>query len=447
MRSLIKAKDFGVRWVVCASLFGACSSAETAPGRDDNAIAPGRATGELPPEVEPGQDMPSEQDAVDATPARFTDLSEAEVLGGQSGVEGDGCYDPDAHLEEVALDEVVDGITASDLLTYVAGTHSAQVRWASVDPPNAAGDEETLNVEVSVDGPVQAMRSLCGQYFEIPVQFRAHSDSGALDFGGSSRLSATRDFAGLSATFALADAEGWRQQVESTFDLGTAPSLELAIGFSPAGVSGSLAVRGAGMCVVAQWATETCRIGVDDPEYGVRVRELVDHLEQAPPTWSSSQLRWTDDTVTQVQVELASKATTACVYSNTATDELVHHVVVSVDLRVVTADGRLDVVLPAQLYAAVNADVEWSRFSFTVEAVALPDELGHFDVGPFAEGDRVVVTASSDGVTGGIVLKRLTPRSSALREIVNIGCASAPFINEGRAQAGTVTDLIDGWWQ
>jgi hypothetical protein len=225
--------------------------------------------------------------------ADFTDLSPAELLGGQSGVEGDGCVDPALSTREVALDDALPalGYSPADVLAFTSDTRSASVRWATVDPPGASAVVAgTMQVELTYVGPARATLSSCGSHLELPVRFHVRSENGVLELEGTSTLGATRQGAWLQAQFPLLGTGEWAAAVRPVLDLGdTGAQFELALAFSPTGMSGDFYIRGAGLCSLARWPAQSCQVGVDDPEHGAGVRELLQHLQQAP-SWNVPEL-------------------------------------------------------------------------------------------------------------------------------------------------------------
>ena len=99
----------------------------------------------------------------------FPDATTAELLGGQSGVEG-GCFAPLQVVEDAAVDQVIErfGYRPLDVLAYVAGVHATTVRWGTVDPPvGAPTGGEALQVEIVYVGPTTARFSPCSTALEL----------------------------------------------------------------------------------------------------------------------------------------------------------------------------------------------------------------------------------------------------------------------------------------
>src|SRR6185436_12700037 len=106
-----------------------------------------------------------------------------------------------------------------------------------------------------------------------------------------------------------------------------------------------------------------------------------------------------------------------------------------VRLHVVTADGRIDAVLPGRVGGLVGADGRWSRLSFITneEVSGAPGGFGRFDFAALGAGDRPVVYLSGERTKGYLTIQSLAPISSALRDLINAGCRVAPAVNNGRA--------------
>ncbi len=375
----------------------------------------------------------------------FTDLSPSELLGGQSGVEG-GCQDLSPVVREVALDEMVGGFRPADVLAYAVGTHSSRVRAYTVDPPDAFDENGEITVELELIGTPRWRTTVCGNQLELPVHYRLFSHDGSIDLESTNTMVTTD---GRSARLGYFDqfplSQDWATRVESVLNLNGLEVFELVLNFNAWGMSGRLRVRGVGSCTLIDWPSMPCQIGMDDPVYGERVRELVEHLESEPPRWNATPFLWSDGGGTELTMHVASHQNSACIRVDEAPDrQLSYYVQLPVELQVSTADGRVAAVLPAYLNATTTHDGRWSRFSYRAEVAARHEALGTFAI-PELDGNRAVVRLAGDHASGRISIDSLTPVSDALRD-TNMGCVSVYAESNGVAAAGSITPLLFGGW-
>lgn len=376
------------------------------------------------------------------------------TLGGQSGVEG-GC-DVRETIPDITPEQQLDGFDyrVADVLAFVEGSHTTELRWATLDPPGGGGSSnEALSMELSMAGLATA-RLGCGRSFEIPVTYRVRSASGALELEGVSTLTATRERAQLQAELPVASLPSWLAAASSVLNLTSGTpvfALDLAL-FADRTVRGSFVARGTGMCRLAEWpVAPTCADGraldVSDPAHGQRVSELF----QLIGALSIPELSLSDGTLTELSLSIESAPTTACVARSVDAAGTVRPGAIytaPLQLRLTTADGRIDVVVPAQASARWDAGA-WSQPGFFTDdrVVAPAAGFGQLALEPLGLTGRAVLWLSGGRSQGDLSIASFAPRSAALRDVINAGCISVPTTLIGQEFAGVTSEVLSGRWR
>lgn len=428
--------------VTAGAMLLACG---TEPAVPDSAVRAEEPAAGASSSAQPGEEL--------VRPVLSLEVPVAELLGGQSGVEG-GCALSET-IAEVAPDQQLEGFgyRVSDVLAFAEGTHTTELRWATLDPPDGASPgSEALSVELSLAGLATAQRG-CGNSFQIPVSYHVRSASGALELEGLSMLMANRERAHLQAELRVESLPTWLAAASPVLNLATGMpvfALDLAL-FADQTLRGSFVARGTGMCQLAAWPVEpTCPNGraldVNDPTHGPRVSELFQLLEVR----SIPELSFSDGTLTELSLSVESSPVTACVGRSVDANGILRPGDVysaPLQLRIQTADGRIDVVVPAQAAARFDAGA-WSAPAFFTggNVVAPAAGFGHLALEPLGLTGRAALLLSAGLSQGDLRISSFAPHSPALRDVVNPGCISVPTTLIGQEFAGVTSDVLSARW-
>lgn len=357
-------------------------------------------------------------------------------------------------LENVLPHEQPDGFDyrVADVLGFVEGTRTVELRWATIDPPGGSASPEELTVEVSLVGLATAQLG-CGNSYSLPVSYRLRSASGALELEGVGTSYANRQHASLSVDFPADNLPSWLAAVSPVLNMTTATagfSLYLAFTADET-VHGSFAARGTGMCMLAAWPREpTCPDGraldVDDPAHGTRLSELFQLIQPL----NIPGLSFSDGTASELSLSIESPPQTACTRLNLEGNGLLRPGTIyeaPLELRLTTADGRIDVVVPAKASALWDAG-EWSEPGFFTDGQLLAPSggFGQLTLEPLGLSGRPALLLSARRAEGDLRISSFAPRSPELRDVINPGCLSVPATLVGQEFAGVQSEVLRARW-
>jgi hypothetical protein len=271
-----------------------------------------------------------------------------ERAGGQTGMEG-SCRGPE--LE--ALD-----FSAEDVRALVEGQHETTLAhrplYQTIDADLDAEEGRDMTVDVRFVGEPQTFLD-CGGSIRQDVEVTLAFEDPPLDVIFEETLFA------FSQEFALVQAEidpAVAEPLELSDSLPDEDPFTLTIGFTPAGVRGSMDTGGGHQCgVVVFPAGQHCEeptrpeIDMDEAVNGVSPRDVL----AAMPEVVEVPVQWSDGTSTTLSVAIEGEPRSACgdwPTPSASPDQLT----VLLDVRVATEDGRVDVVLPAEFgFTSVSA--------------------------------------------------------------------------------------------
>lgn len=398
----------------------------------------------------PSSTNPDEE--AERVPVPSLDVPLATLLGGQSGVEG-GCALLGS-LENVMPHQYPDGFDyrVSDVLGFIEGTRTAELRWAAIDPPGGNASPEELTVEVSLVGLAIAQYG-CGNSYSFPVSYHLRSASGALELEGLGTMYANRQHASLSVDFPSESLPSWLAAASPVLNMTAGvPGFSLFLAFtSDQTVRGNFAARGTGLCTLAAWPVEpTCPDGraldVDDPSHGARVSELFQLVQPL----SIPGLSFSDGTLSELSLSIESPPQTACTRLDLAGNGFVRPGTIyeaPLQLRLTSADGRIDVVVPAKASALWSAG-EWSEPGFFTDGPVLAPSggFGQLVLEPLGLSGRPALLLSGRRAEGDLRIYSFAPHSAALRDVLNAGCINVPATLVGQEFAGVLSDVLSARW-
>jgi len=281
------------------------------------------------------------------------------------------------------------------------------LRWTTISPPDtAATADDPATIDIAFLG-TSRLFTTCGNA-ELDLQVRLRSDSGVLDITVPAVLKATTsrlDDMQVTATFPLDTLPKWSAVVQS-FSRPLPRAFQLRLGFFDGIISGEFAVLAprTAQCALARFPTTTqCEPGErsipgDQLIAGLRAQYVLDAL---PAVEAAKNLFWEDTrTITQVSLDFTSASNEACVIqgpASTAAGTPTYQYGLLGQVRVTTADRRVDITLPARA-ETLSGDGDWSPVVIRTSTPALidPKQASAFD---FKIGaSRVLPTFSSSQV-------------------------------------------------
>jgi hypothetical protein len=313
------------------------------------------------------------------------------------------------------------GKSPTELGAELSGVHTTDVEWTQViaDPFEEMETTEPLEVTLAYGGSARLYPG-CGNRLELDMDVQLRSRSGALDWEGAVALGVSGTGpATAHAELRLAFGGEWPPSVQpGSLDrwlLGLRPAARAPIGgfaldlrLESSGVQGrfSALAQGGTSCALGTWpAARRCGLGETsmDPQTlfrGLRAEFVTDELRTRE---LPAKARWTDTgALTDMTVRFVADEGDACVSGDKTGSGAVSYQVLG-QLRVTTADGRIDIALPARAETQ-SAVVGWStvRVRTLQDLVEAPNGVQGWQL---ASNTRPVLsyTEREELTTGGVV--------------------------------------------